>query len=64
MADITMCTGEGCPLAKTCYRHNAPSSMMQSFFMEAPYDSDEESCQYYWKDNYIKKETDGTDEVD
>ena len=58
MADITMCTGEGCPLAKTCYRHNAPSSMMQSFFMEAPYDSDEESCQYYWKDK-----DDVTDEV-
>ena len=33
MADITKCTGEGCPLKETCYRFTAPTDMYQSFFV-------------------------------
>lgn len=50
MADITMCSGEGCPKKDTCYRHTAPQHpMRQSFFAESPQKEDGE-CDYYWKD--------------
>jgi hypothetical protein len=52
MADITMCKGHGCPLAKQCYRHNAtPSGFTQSWAMfdEAPKDERGE-CSYFWRD--------------
>jgi hypothetical protein len=33
MPDITMCTGEGCPLRKTCYRYTAtPTPRRQAYF--------------------------------
>lgn len=38
MADITMCTGDGCLIAEYCYRHNAiPEPRWQSYFAEPPY---------------------------
>jgi len=36
MSDITMCKGEGCPVADTCKRFNATPGMMQSYFTETP----------------------------
>lgn len=36
MADITKCTGEGCPIKDTCYRHTAPNSEQQSWFVDIP----------------------------
>jgi len=52
MPDITMCTGEGCPKKKSCYRHNAtPSQYRQSRFVEPPWDNIEGSCAYFWLDN-------------
>jgi hypothetical protein len=39
MADITMCSGKGCPKKATCYRFNAtPNEWRQSYFLTEPND--------------------------
>ena len=61
MPDITMCTGERCPLKQICYRHTAkPSEFRQSYFMKPPIS--EGKCEYFWKTEpkrckYVKRET-------
>lgn len=50
MADITMCTGEGCEAKFTCYRFTAIRHERQSFFVNSPIKDG--SCEYYWKKNY------------
>jgi hypothetical protein len=35
MADITMCSGDGCSIKESCYRFTAPiNEYAQSYFME------------------------------
>jgi len=49
MADITMCRGDGCPLAKNCKRATArPNPHRQAYFTEVPYV--EGGCDMYWGD--------------
>ena len=55
MPDITMCTGEGCPIKKDCYRHCATANeYRQSYFMNPPYKlirlltSIQVECDYFW----------------
>lgn len=49
MPEITMCSGQECPIKKTCYRFTAkPSHHMQSYFVGTPYDHDKQDCDYYW----------------
>lgn len=51
MADITKCTGEGCPKKEKCYRHTAVESLRQSYFVKAPVQLKEGGflyCEYYW----------------
>lgn len=56
MTDITMCTGDGCPMKETCRRYlSTPSQFGQSYFMGVPVDKDGK-CQYYWQDNRFEKE--------
>lgn len=54
MSDITKCDGKvldiPCPLKDTCWRYNAPCSLSQSFFMNAPYDEKTKTCQEYVDD--------------
>lgn len=60
MADISMCSGLGCPLKKECYRHTAPKSEYQSYFSRVPYNIDVElpdTCKYFW-DNNLKESND------
>lgn len=47
MPDITMCNGENCELASTCYRYKAEPGFGQSYFMEAPIKDGQ--CDYYWE---------------
>jgi hypothetical protein len=48
MADITMCSGEGCNRSLSCYRHTAPvSEYWQSMFIKPPL-NDDGSCDNYW----------------
>jgi hypothetical protein len=48
MADITMCNGNYCELAKTCYRYKAePSKYNQSYFVKEP--NIKNQCDYYWE---------------
>ncbi len=58
MADITMCSGVGCPMRDTCYRYTAPVGMRQSYFMEPPIRQkvDGYDCSHYWK---TKEKKDG-----
>lgn len=49
MPDITMCSGEGCPLKENCYRFTAtPNPAVpihsQSWFAEPPIQGDD--CEY------------------
>lgn len=47
MADISMCSGQGCPLRNKCYRHKAPKSEYQSWFMTVPYNKKQRKCEYF-----------------
>jgi hypothetical protein len=47
MPDITLCTGEGCPLKDECYRYKAKPSERQSYFERPPYKGDK--CDYFSK---------------
>jgi hypothetical protein len=49
MADITKCSGEGCPLKNECYRFLATDSYRQSYFMTAPYNQETKECEHLWK---------------
>jgi len=53
MPDITMCTGEQCPMRESCYRYLAESDgESQTFFSHAPFklsDEEEASCSFYWE---------------
>lgn len=49
MLDITKCTGLNCPLKESCYRYKAKSdNLYQSYFIEVPYNSNEDKCEYYY----------------
>ena len=37
MPDITMCKGEGCPLADACYRYTAEPDLYQGYFIKEPW---------------------------
>jgi hypothetical protein len=47
MPDITMCNGNYCELAKTCYRYKAEPSERQSYFVKEPIINNQ--CDYYWE---------------
>ena len=46
MPDITMCTGEGCPMAEQCYRRRARPSHWQSYFASPPVRDGK--CEHFW----------------
>jgi hypothetical protein len=50
MADITKCSGEGCPHKEGCYRFTAHESYLQSYFLDPPITKNNK-CDYYWGDN-------------
>jgi hypothetical protein len=53
MPDISMCSGEKCPLKENCYRFLAiPNEFRQSYFMNPPYNHQTNECEYFW-DNYL-----------
>ena len=60
MSDITMCSGEKCPLKQICYRYTAkPNEFRQAYFMEPPVSEGE--CEHFWraepkKCKYVKRE--------
>ncbi len=52
MADITKCSNITCPLRYSCYRHNAPNGLWQSWCYFVPNTADEEvTCDYYINEN-------------
>tara|TARA_R110000868_G_scaffold136447_1_gene349431 strand:+ start:28351 stop:28560 length:210 start_codon:yes stop_codon:yes gene_type:complete len=56
MADITMCSGEGCNLKLKCYRHTANRDEYQYFFAKPPIENGK--CDMFWGN---KAEQDYTD---
>ena len=62
MADITMCSGEKCPLKENCYRYTAkPNEFRQAYFMEPPVS--EGKCEHFWRDE-VRVKPDETDKTD
>jgi len=50
MPDITMCSGAGCSIKESCYRHLAePNKFRQSWFAAPPFDKGTAVCIYYWE---------------
>lgn len=48
MADITMCSGQDCPMRDRCYRFTAPKNdWRQSFFFNPPIKEDK-TCDHFW----------------
>jgi hypothetical protein len=60
MPDMSMCVGNNCPLKETCYRYKAEKGFMQSFFLEPPYDSEKEKCDFYWPSKQMENGKDNT----
>lgn len=49
MSDISMCSGNNCPLKENCYRFlAAPNPYRQSYFTEPPFNKVIEDCDYFW----------------
>jgi hypothetical protein len=59
MADITMCSGERCPLKQICYRHTAKPSEQQSYFAQSPVLGG--TCEYFLRTE-VSVKTDKNDE--
>ena len=54
MADITMCSGNDCPVKEKCYRFTAkPSEFRQSYFFQPPGGQEDGkfTCEMYWGGN-------------
>lgn len=59
MSDISMYSGQDCPLKEKCYRVSAPKGIMQSYFIGPPFNKDSKEaedeyliCDYFmeiWK---------------
>jgi hypothetical protein len=47
-------------LKETCYRYKAEKGFMQSFFLEPPYDSEKEKCDFYWPSKQMENGKDNT----
>jgi hypothetical protein len=71
-ADITMCSGQDCPIKEKCYRFTAPkSTILQSYFAEPPGKTEDSKfvCEMYWGENSqsiwdkLKDITDGKDNI-
>lgn len=58
MADISMCSGVGCPMRNECHRFTAPKNdFWQSWFENIPYkdENGKDVCDSFW-DNYEYKQ--------
>ena len=55
MAEITMCSGERCPLKHICHRHTAKPSERQWFFAHSPVLGG--TCEYFLRDE-VRAKTD------
>lgn len=50
MADITMCTGENCPVKDKCYRFTAVKcEYMQAYFLNPPIKDGK--CEHFYGEN-------------
>lgn len=54
--DITMCSGDHCPIRENCYRYKAePTPGRQSYFSQPPWDG--EKCDSFWQIEQERKLT-------
>lgn len=62
MTDITMCQGEDCPIKNDCLRYRAiPCDYQQSYFLNAPYDAEIDSCDEFIQVQAVDKTLPGDD---
>ncbi len=55
MADLTLCSGDGCPIKDSCYRFTTtPDPDRQSYFSNPPGVTEEGkfSCELFWGQNH------------
>lgn len=57
MPDITMCSGEGCPMRVDCYRFTATPSTRQAYFAEPPVEVNGSSaaCEHFDGDHFYPR---------
>jgi hypothetical protein len=53
--DIAKCQGVNCPFQQYCYRFTAQSDENQYYLMAVPYDPEAHDCEFYWKDEALRK---------
>jgi len=54
MADISMCSGEHCPIKTKCYRFTAKPNPDWQSYTEHVYDTTNKKCEAFW-DNSNRK---------
>lgn len=46
--DLALCSGKKCPMKSKCLRYRkTPGEKGQSYFLEAPYNLEKKSCNYF-----------------
>jgi hypothetical protein len=46
--DVTMCSGDDCPLRARCYRAVAVACARQDWLARAPFDAARGECSWFW----------------
>jgi hypothetical protein len=54
MPDMSICTGNDCPLKDSCYRYKAKAGEYMQSYIEAPYNVEEAKCDFYWPTKQLK----------
>lgn len=52
--DITLCSGEGCPVRKYCKRSTLEVLGRQDFFGTVPFDSTSKNCSYFYENEAFR----------
>jgi hypothetical protein len=57
MADISMCSGLGCPKKDNCHRHTATAcEYRQSWFAESNVSNEDGTCDHFWDNEGYENE--------
>lgn len=48
MTDMTLCSGDRCPIKQKCYRFTHKAYGRQNYFVGTPYNFTTQTCNYFW----------------
>ena len=66
MADISKCTGGGCPIKEFCYRNTAEDDIDQTYFMHIPFVHNKDgsiACEFFWYNDEVRADSSNKDKV-